>query len=212
MTDTLADRCEILRNAWRWWTTTLAGLDESGWAAATRLEGWDVAALAAHHSMFVQILGVLVAQSHEATTTPEVESARDMLRRFNEPGGVATTAAGTIAELARQDAQNLTHADVVRRFAESGPEALARVEQIGPVVVDYLGNRTFPIVEALSIGILEAVVHGLDLCAATGIAGESIPEPAMAHTVALLASMADPVAFVDAATGRSTAAVLPVLS
>jgi len=208
--DALADRCALLRDAWRWWATTLDQLDESAWAAPTRLEAWDVAGLAAHHAMFPQMLGLLVAQPVDIDR-PEVESARDMLRAFNRPGGIATDSAGVVAEMARQQAAMLSHADLVNLFAVAGPDAIARVEQAGPVIIDYFGNGTFPIAEAVSIGILEAVVHGLDLCAATGVPGESIPDAATAHTVELLASLADPIAFVDAATGRTTADVLPVL-
>src|SRR3954452_7742647 len=201
----------MLRDAWRWWAAALDGLDDAAWAAPTRLEGWDVAALAAHHAMFVQILDFLVAQTHDESATPEVPTAREMLRRINEPGGGATTAAQKGAEMARQQAQDRATADLVHVFAVRGPDVLAAVEKAGPVVVDYLGNGTFPVAEALSIGTLEAVVHGLDLCAAIGVGGDSIPEAAMAHTVGLLASLADPVAFVDAATGRTSAGVLPVL-
>jgi hypothetical protein len=144
-------------------------------------------------------------------TPAEVASARDMLRRFNAPGGIASASAGTVAEMARQQAQNLSRADLVKLFAVTGPDVIADVERTGPVAVDYLGNGTLPIAEAVSIGIMEGVVHGLDLCAATGVPGASLPESAVAHTVELLASLADPVDFIDAATGRRTAAVLPVL-
>ena len=77
--------------------------------------------------------------------------------------------------------------------------------------IDYFGNGRFPIAEAMSIAVLEAVVHGLDLCAAVGLPPTSIPAAPMRHTVGLLAHMAEPVAFVEAATGRTSAEVLPVL-
>ncbi|HEU4840312.1 MAG TPA: hypothetical protein VFT09_02690, partial [Ilumatobacteraceae bacterium] len=101
--------------------------------------------------------------------------------------------------------------DLIAIFTVNGPNVIARIEAGGPVVVDYFGNGSIPIVEAMSIAILEAVVHGLDLCAATGVATSSIPPGATRHTVDLLASMAEPVSFVEAATGRVTTPVLPVL-
>ena len=51
----------------------------------------------------------------------------------------------------------------------------------------------------------------MDLCAAIGATTNSIPAPAMRHTVELLASMAEPVSFIEAATGRAATPVLPVL-
>ena len=101
--------------------------------------------------------------------------------------------------------------DVIAMFTVKGPAVIAAIAASGPIVVEYFGNGTFPIVEAMSIAILEAVVHGLDLCAAIDAATGSIPPAAMGHTVALLASMAEPVAFIDAATGRASTPVLPVL-
>lgn len=78
-------------------------------------------------------------------------------------------------------------------------------------MIDYFGNGTFPIVEVMSIAVLEAVVHGVDLCAAVDMPTASIPASPMQHTVTLLAAMADPVSFIEAATGRRSSPVLPVL-
>ena len=100
---------------------------------------------------------------------------------------------------------------LVAVFAETSPAVIAKVRAAGPIVVEYFGNGTFPIGEVVSIAVLEAVVHGLDLCAATGISASSIPPAALAHTVGLLATMAEPVTFIEAATGRTTADVLPLL-
>ena len=126
-------------------------------------------------------------------------------------GGVATTLAEGIAEMARRQAASMSPDELVALFAVTAPEVAAAVQEAGPIVIEYFGNGTFPISEVLSIAVLVAVVHGLDLCAAVGAPAGSIPRSAMDHTVELLASLAEPVAFVEAATGRSAGSVLPVL-
>ena len=207
--DAFTERCRTLAEAWGWWATTLPGVEEEAWRNDTRLPGWDVAALVAHATLLVQGLGYLT--THPLEAEPAVRSARDMLRGFNEPGGVATTSAEGVAELARRQAASMSTDQLVAVFAETAPEVIAKVEAAGPIVVEYFGNGTFPIGEVLSIAVLEGVVHGLDLCAATGIPASSIPPAAMTHTVGLLASMAEPVTFIEAATGRVAVDVLPLL-
>ena len=207
--DAFTERCRTLADAWGWWATTLPAVGQDAWRTDTRLPGWDVAALVAHATLLVQGLGYLA--THPVDAEPAVGSARDMLRGFNAPGGVATTSAEGVAELARRQAASMSADQLVAVFAERGPAVIAKVRAAGPIVVEYFGNGTFPIVEVLSIAVLEAVVHGLDLCAATGISASSMPPAAMTHTVALLAGMAEPVTFIEAATGRTTADVLPLL-
>ena len=205
----LAERGTILADAWRWWAETLSELDAASWRRATRLPGWDVAALSAHAALLVQGFGALSVQP--LPVEPRVRSARDMLSGFNAPGGIATTLAEGIAELARRQAAAMSPDQLVAMFAVTGPAVIATVEACGPTVIEYFGNGTFPIVEVLSIAILEAVVHGLDLCAAIDADPDSIPPAAMHHTVELLASIAEPASFIEAATGRVATAVLPVL-
>ena len=207
--DVLAERCVVLGDAWDWWSVTLSELDAATWHRSTRLAGWDVAALSAHASLLVQGLSVLSVQP--LPVEPSVRCARDMLRRFNAPGGLATTLAVGLAVLARQQAAAMSSDALVAQFGVTGPQVIATIEASGPIVVEYFGNGTIPIVEAMSIAILEAVVHGVDLCAAIGANADSIPSEAVRHTVELLASIAEPVSFIDAATGRSTDPVLPVL-
>ena len=78
------------------------------------------------------------------------------------------------------------------------------------MVIEYFGDGTFPVAEAMSIAVLEAVVHGLDLCAAVDWPPSSIPPSPMQHTVGLH-DIAEPVSFIEAATGRTSTPVLPVL-
>ena len=69
-----------------------------------------------------------------------------------------------------------------------------------------------PAREALRIFVLEGVAHYLDVAAALEL---DRPGPmagqALKVTVDLLAETADPIAFIDAATGRDDAPVLPVM-
>ena len=207
--DAFSDRCGILRQAWQWWATTLPDLDAGAWTRPTRLPAWDVAALVAHASLLIRGLGFLAGQPLDAA--PEVPTAADILRRFNEPGGVATTSANVVAEMAQRQAEAMSHDELVAIFAATTPDVVASLETGGPIVIDYFGNGTLPIAEAISIAVLEAVVHGLDLCAAVDVPPSSIPAAAMQHTVGLLVGIAEPAAFVEAATGRRPADVLPVL-
>jgi len=209
LVDAFAERGAILAEAWQWWATTLTELDAVAWQRETRLPGWDVAALSAHASLLVRGLSVLSSQPLD--TEPAVRSACDMLRGFNTPGGVATTIADAIAEMARRHAASMQPHGLVAAFTVTAPQVIASLEGSGPIVIEYFGNGTFPIAEAMSIAVLEAVVHGLDLCAAVDWPASSIPPSPMHHTVGLLASMTEPVSFIEAATGRTSTPVLPVL-
>jgi hypothetical protein len=53
-------------------------------------------------------------------------------------------------------------------------------------------------------------MHGLDLADALRHVAD-LPARAVAHTVDVLAQVAEPVEFIDAATGRSSTRVLPIL-
>jgi len=209
MADPHTERTTILAGAWRWWADTLQAMDEPAWHRSTRLEGWDVAALVAHHSTLVHGFGRLVA--HPVDGGGGTKSAVQMLRTFNEPGGLATTMATAVEQTARQRAGSLSPAELIAVFAQTAPEVVDAMGAAATAVVDYFGHGTMPIAEAASIAILEAVVHGLDLCAALDVDGSSLPDDAMHETVALLAAMADPVEFITVATGRSDTRVLPVL-
>jgi len=65
-------------------------------------------------------------------------------------------------------------------------------------------------VEALRIVLMESVVHLLDVVNGLARAPE-IPADALHETALLLAEVADPVRFIEAATGRSPDSPLPVL-
>jgi uncharacterized protein (TIGR03083 family) len=204
----VTDDLDLLAGSWDWWASVGERLDEGGWRAPTRLPGWDVRALYAHHSQYALTLTLLASSPVEG---PADHDAASLLRYFNEPGGLATTAAAVVADRARDDATARDTAELVARFRETAAAAIEDVRaRDRATVVDYFGHARLPLAEVLRVGLLEAVVHGLDLAEALG-RPHGLPPGAVTRTAALLAELPDPVAFVDAATGRSTAPVLPVL-
>jgi hypothetical protein len=108
----------------------------------------------------------LVARVREVA--PTRASAAGLLGDFNRPGGIATSQADRVAAAAREDAATYTPAQLIEPFSVTGPQAIATARQLGPVVVDYFGLAMLPMEEAVSIGILEATVHLLDLQRALG--------------------------------------------
>ena len=68
-----------------------------------------------------------------------------------------------------------------------------------------------PLDEAVSIGILEATVHLVDLQRALGVAPDVVPDAGLEYTVEVLARMTPPVDFIELATGRRGIALLPIL-
>jgi hypothetical protein len=133
-----------------------------------------------------------------------------LLGDFNRPGGIATSQADRVAAAAREDAAAYTPAQLIEPFSETGPQAITIARQLGSVVVDYFGRAMLALEEAVSIGILEATVHLLDLQRALEVPPD-VPGAGLHHTVGLLAAMPAPVDFIELATGRSQVALFPVL-
>lgn len=211
--ESLDRHVDLLAEVWAWWADVLSSIekDAPAWRRPTRLEPWDVAALVAHHSLLVQGLAFLPGTAAGAPASPETPSAEAMLRRFNQPDGIAITAAGQVAEMARQVAAAHAPSALVARFRDAAPATLARVRAAGPVVVNYFGFGTFPLEEAVRIAMLEGVVHGLDLREALPAPVAQLPANGLTATARLLASIADAEQFIEAATGRSPDSVFPVI-
>ncbi|RKT19653.1 uncharacterized protein (TIGR03083 family) [Streptomyces sp. 1114.5] len=199
---------ELLTQAWSSWAERGAALDAEDWDRPTRLPAWTVRELYAHVApmpeMFAGLRAAVLAGPAEVT------SGAGILRAYNRPGGIAHTAAGQVAEAAKQSAGSLEPALLIARFGVEGPAALAGLADLPPsmtVAHPLLGSVT---VGALGeVALMEATVHLLDLIAAVG--GPPPADAALHATRALLAEVADPVAFIEAATGRSSEAVLPVV-
>jgi hypothetical protein len=202
-------RVETLGSLWQAWAVQGEALTAEQWAAPTRLAPWDVRALFAHASAWPRWLSYIVTQ--ERDTPPTHASAAALLRDFNLPDGAANVARQATADKAVADAGKYTTAEMIASYTEVGPLALNAARDLGSVVVNYLGMANLHLDEALSIGILEATVHMLDLQRALELP-PSVPADGLALTTAVLTEIADPVAFIEAATGRTTDPVLPVLT
>ncbi|MFI9406399.1 maleylpyruvate isomerase N-terminal domain-containing protein [Nocardia sp. NPDC052316] len=199
---------EMLERLWRSWAERGAVLTEEQWATPTRLPGWSVRALFAHVAPDPAIMAAMrdarVAGPAAATDGAEV------LRIFNAPGGLAHAAADDVAVQASEAAARLDTDELLRRFAEDGPRALAELGDIDPATVlphPHLGAVTYQAL--LEVAIVDVTVHLLDLIAAVG--GPPVPRAALLGTVQVLAAVPDPVEFIEAATGRGAIAVLPVM-
>ena len=141
----------------------------------------------------------------------EPVSAVDILRGFNAPSGVAHSMATQVEDRAVALAAQVGRPGLVAIFAEAGPRGIAALRERpadGLLLWPASGATTWG--EATRIVLLESTVHLLDVLDALGRAPD-VPAAALRDTAHLLADLADPVAFVEAATGRSASSPLPVL-
>jgi uncharacterized protein (TIGR03083 family) len=206
---TIDDRLTTLDTLWSVWVRQGRAMTDDQWRRPTRLGDWDVRSLYAHATFWPFGLSMLVDRVREAEPTHATAAA--LLRDFNAPDGVAHTMRDRTATDARENAAKFSTAQMVEQFAGTGPRAIVAARQLGPVVVDYFGQGLLRLDEAVSIGVLEATVHLLDLQRALDQPPD-VPAEGLAHTAAVLVQMAPPVDLVEAATGRSTTELFPVLS
>ena len=139
-------------------------------------------------------------------------TAVDILRGFNAPGGAAHGMAEQVAEAAVSIAAQRGPQALVAFFAEDGPravDALRHREPTSPVPWPATGRMT-TLVEALRIVLLESVVHLLDVLHSLD-RDPRVPASGLREAAHLLAEIAEPVMFIEAATGRSVRSPLPVL-
>jgi uncharacterized protein (TIGR03083 family) len=202
------DRLTALGLLWAAWEHQGRGLAADQWQQPTRLGDWTVRMLYAHAASWPVGFAHLVGQVRQVA--PTHASAAELLGEFNQPGGIATRQADRVAAAAREDAAAYTPAQLIEPFAVTGPQAIARARELGSVVVDYFGRAMLALDEAVSIGILEATVHLLDLQRALEVPPDVLGA-GLEHTVGLLATMTPPVDFIELATGRSQVALFPVL-
>jgi uncharacterized protein (TIGR03083 family) len=202
------DRLTTLGLLWAAWEHQGRVLSAEQWQQPTRLGDWTVRMLYAHAASWPVGFAHLVGQVRQVT--PTHASAAELLGDFNQPGGIATSQADRVAAAARQDAATYTPAQMIEQFSETGPQAITIARQLGSVVVDYFGRAMLALDEAVSIGILEATVHLLDLQRALEVPPD-VPRAGLEHTVGLLATMAPAVDFVELATGRREVALFPIL-
>lgn len=204
-------RLDALAAVWHQWLEIGRGIGRDDWAAPTRCEGWDVACLYAHHSLFPLMLGRPAPQTtgeHEG----KVLSAPEILKGYNVEGGVAHTMAQPVADRARNDADRLGREELVDRFeapAEQTIRFLAAADPESLIPWPRSGGVT-PMREAIRIALLEATVHLLDVLRALN-RNPTVPRPALDESAALLAATVPQIDFIEAATGRTLTSPLPVL-
>ncbi|HEX6500444.1 MAG TPA: maleylpyruvate isomerase N-terminal domain-containing protein [Micromonosporaceae bacterium] len=197
---------------WAAWARVGSSLTDEQWAAPTRLPGWAVVDVYAHHSAFPGAIAT-IATSPAADAPMTHAGASALLAMFNAPNGPAHTMSDVVRDRAVALARERSTSDLVAEFevtAARATEVASSVRLDQPI--DYGGVAVLAFGEALRIALLEAVVHYLDLARALDlpVPGPVVGEPLRA-TAALLAEVADPVVFVERATGRSDVEVLPVI-
>jgi uncharacterized protein (TIGR03083 family) len=201
------DKRALLARCWTAWAERLTGLAPDQWRTPTRCDPWSVHDLAAHVAPDPDLLATIGSQVVEQQA--DLTDAADLLRRFNEPGGVARTMAADIAEMAMATAAALGPGDLVERFT-AGAEAVATSDLEPAAVVPHPVGALVTVDVLTDVAIVEAVAHLLDLIDAVG--GAAPPDPALGHVRDLLARVPDAGSFVAAATGRTAAdGVLPVM-
>ncbi|SEH83025.1 TIGR03083 family protein [Mycolicibacterium rutilum] len=188
----------LLADAWDRWARRCAELADDDWSAPTRCTGWDVAALIAHvcpePTMFDRLA--------EAITDPPaaVTDAAILLRRFNEPDGVANTGADALAERAVTAAAALTPQTAAARFTETAERLRANHTRADTVIAyPFVDSTTLAVITETAL--MESTVHLLDLAAAVGGVDPS-PE-ALRATRDLLIAVPDPTVAVEALAGRA---------
>lgn len=203
---------DALDQAWRGWAELGRSLPEQQWDVPTRLDGWNVRHVYAHYADAPAVLGAAI-RSETGPAAASFPDAAALLRHLQQPGGVAETGADSIRDAAVRSTADRSISEMVEQFATVAPEVLAdmRTRDLSRTF-DYGGHGTVQIGEALRLALMEAVVHYFDMAAALEL---DVPGPMagapVRDTVALLAGVADPVAFVDVATGRADGPVFPVL-
>ncbi|WP_051837774.1 maleylpyruvate isomerase N-terminal domain-containing protein [Streptomyces sp. NRRL WC-3742] len=199
----------MLAEAWASWAERGAAFSAEEWERPTRLPGWTVHELYAHVAPVPEMFAGLREALLDGSA--EVVDGAGVLRAYNRPGGIAHTAAEQVADAAKESARLAEPALLVARFGAEGPAALEALADVPPgtaVAHPLLGSVTLGALG--EVALMEATVHLLDLIAAVG--GPPPAEGALHFTRAMLAEVADPVAFIEAAAGRGPSrTVLPVI-
>ncbi|MBA8825281.1 uncharacterized protein (TIGR03083 family) [Saccharopolyspora lacisalsi] len=198
--------------AWRAWAELGEKLDDEQWSRPTRLEGWNAKHVYAHHSGFPAGLVALNAAPPARGALTHTSSA-ELLADMQRAGGPADAMADQLRHQAVEHAAAHSTSELVEAFTTTAPRAIAECEQLDPTrPIDYTGMGIVPRGEAGRIVLMEAVVHYFDIASALGMTmpGPMAGEP-VRDTTLLLAEVADPVALIEAATGRGEPPVFPVL-
>ena len=189
---------EVLADAWERWARRCGELTPEQWSMPTRCSPWDVRALVAHLCPNPEMFDMLVGARTDES--PVVTDGADLLRRFNEPGGIAHTSADDLAEQAVSDAEHLTPDAAVTRFNECA-RVVRATSMSDETTIKYpvVGTTTLAVVA--EVALMEATVHLLDLADAVG--GVAPSHEALTATRDLLIAVPDPKASVEVLAGRA---------
>ncbi|CAM00638.1 uncharacterized protein (TIGR03083 family) [Saccharopolyspora erythraea NRRL 2338] len=202
-----------LEQAWRGWADLGSALGDEQWRTPTRLDGWAVRDVFAHCAPAIGAAGAAWNAPPAEAPVTHSDDAAELLRFFQQPGGVAHEHAGDIRDQAVAKAAAAPAEELLEAFTVTAPKLIAKMRET-PLDhrIDYIGVAVLSAREVMRILLMEAVVHYVDMATALDM---PVPGPvagAPLRTIAhLLTDLADPVAFIDAATGRSKTPVLPVL-
>jgi uncharacterized protein (TIGR03083 family) len=200
---------DLVHQLWTTWAERGAALTAAEWSTPTRLAGWSVRELYAHAAPVPDELLAFLSAGVERPAA--VTAGADILRAFNRPDGLARVAAPAVADAAIRTAAAVSTADLVARFrAVTAPDFAARLRAVPPDRVvghPVLGSVT--VAALVEVSVMEQTVHLLDLVAAVG--GPPAPPAAVHRSLELVTAVADPVALLEALTGRGGTAVLPVI-
>lgn len=157
------------KQTWRVWGELGSNLTAQQWSRPTLCPGWDAACLYAHASMFPMAMSAPLPVLNGPVGEPL--TAVEAMRRFNAPGGVATTMAKTIADAAVTNAAEHIRAQLIDRFTVQGSRALHGLRKTEPTMVVPWPAAEFvmTLVEAMRIVLVEATVHLLDVFLETAI-------------------------------------------
>ncbi|MBI3977892.1 MAG: maleylpyruvate isomerase N-terminal domain-containing protein [Chloroflexi bacterium] len=183
----------------------LEGLEPAQWTSPTRLPGWDVGVLVAHLVRALNQVPTLAA----SPVADAPSRTRVSYWRFDP----ATIAPG-ISARAVESARGATPEKLRGALATALAETLGTVQRLPPNTVLRPALGPITLQEYLPTRVLEVCVHGLDLRRALDLAATPTAE-ALAMTVDILErllgsarppELADPVEFIEAATGRRASA------
>ncbi|WP_430331836.1 maleylpyruvate isomerase N-terminal domain-containing protein [Rhodococcus sp. ACT016] len=206
MADFERDR-DLLIRLWRAWAKRAGELSDAQWMTETRLPGWTVRDLYVHVTPDV-LIAMLAAPASDDDA--KVTSAAEMLRIFNAETVAAESLHAQLAEMVRQAATDIDRETLVARFDGELPEAFERLTGLSrETVIPHPMLGSVSLGAFLDMAILEATVHLLDVIDAVG--GPEPEQAALERVRDVLAAVPDPLAFVEAASGRSSRTVLPVM-
>jgi uncharacterized protein (TIGR03083 family) len=195
---------DVAEALWARWAAAGQTLGDDGWDRPTRLGAWTVRDLYAHVSRGVGHVEVFAGR---VLLEPPTIAGPGAYYASYRPRQAAASA--NVDQKAREDAARCSTAELVDRFVTGGPRAAAAARRAGSATVET-GVGAMLLLDYVATRVVEATVHLLDLSAALEL-GEAPPAEALDLTGSVLVSLCDPVALVEAATGRSTDPVFPVL-